>query len=307
MLAGGVGGAKLAKGMNELKDINLSVIGNIADDDVFHGLWVSPDIDTLTYTLAGTVNSSQGWGLEDETTNALSMLRIFKNETWMMLGDKDFGTHIYRTERRKRGDLPSDIARDIATKLNVKSKILLPSNDIVQTKIKTNLGWLSFQEYFVKEKCSPKVLAVDYQGAETAAANPQCIEAIKNADVIIIAPSNPILSICPILSIKGVKKAIIETDAPTIAVSPLILGKAIKGPAAKIMKALGKQPDAFGVAEYYSDFCECFVLDEKDIKLKNKFDASGYSTYFTDIYMENEQDKARLAQYLVNLYNKCLK
>ena len=302
MLAGGVGGAKLAKGLDQLADIQLSIIGNVGDDEAFHGLWVSPDIDTLTYTLAGIVNTSQGWGLQDETKNALSMLEILKNETWMMLGDKDFGIHIYRTERRNRGDKPSDIAIDIAKKLKVKSKILLPTNDVVQTKIKTGTGWLSFQEYFVKEKCLPKVLDINYEGAKEATVTSECIEAIQSAELIVIAPSNPILSICPILSIQGIKEELVNTKAPVIAVSPLISGKAIKGPAVQVMKSLGKRADPFGVTCFYSDFCKTFVLDARDKELKNQFDSNDYNSFFTNIYMENIDDKVRLAKYVIDLY-----
>ena len=172
--------------MKDINNVKLSIIGNVADDEMFHGLWVSPDIDTITYTLSGLVNRTQGWGLKNETQNALSMLKNLDCDTWMMLGDKDFGLHIYRTERRNKGERPSVIARDIAKLLKVKSEILLPTDDVIQTKVKTEKGWLSFQEYFVKEKCIPEVQEICYEGISQARANQECIETIQNSDFIVI-------------------------------------------------------------------------------------------------------------------------
>ncbi len=304
ILAGGVGGAKLAEGFDKLTNIELSIVGNVADDEEFHGLWVSPDIDTITYTLSGLVNRTQGWGLENETHNTLSMLKRLNNNTWMQLGDYDFGLHIYRTEQRKLGESPSKIASDIAKSLKVKSKIILPTDDIIQTKVKTEKGWLSFQEYFVREKCIPDVLEIRYDGINEAKVNPSCIEAIKGADLIIIAPSNPILSIAPILSIKGLKEELINSKSPIVAVSPLIEGKAIKGPATQVMKSLGMLPNSLGIANFYSDFCKSIVVDEKDKGLQSQFKSLGFKAFYTDIFMKNVEDKIKLAEYVANLYEE---
>ena len=168
LISGGVGGAKLAEGLNTLRNVNLSIIGNIADDEEFHGLRVSPDIDTLTYTLSRMINRDQGWGLQDDTYNSLSMLKKLGQETWMSLGDLDFGLHIYRQSRLIQNHRPSDIAKDIAKKLGIRANIILPSDDKIRTKVKTKTGWISFQEYFVKKKCSPKILKLSYAGIKSA-------------------------------------------------------------------------------------------------------------------------------------------
>ena len=201
LLAGGVGGAKMAEGFSALQNIELSIIGNIGDDDEFHGLRVSPDIDTITYTLSGIVNREQGWGIKNESLRALDMLKKLGNKTWMTLGDSDFGLHIYRTQRLLEGSKPSDIAKDIAKKLGVKAKIILPTDDKIRTLVKISEGWISFQEYFVKRKCIPKILDLKYSGIKKAKINLNAIKAIKVADLIVIAPSNPLVSIKPIIDL----------------------------------------------------------------------------------------------------------
>ena len=206
LISGGVGGAKLAEGLNSLTNINLSIIGNIADDDEFHGLRVSPDIDTLTYTLSGKVNRDQGWGLEDDTYNTLSVLKNLGHETWMSLGDLDFGIHIYRQSRLIKNHRPSEITKDIAKKLGIKANIILPTDDKVRTRVKTKAGWISFQEYFVKKKCSPKILKLSYTGIKNASVTKEAKKAITDATSIIIAPSNPLVSIKPIVEIPQLKE-----------------------------------------------------------------------------------------------------
>ena len=228
LLAGGVGGAKLAEGLAEIPEIALTVIGNVADDEEFHGLWVSPDIDTMLYTLSGRVNRDQGWGLADESNRALEMLNCLGANTWMFLGDRDFGLHIYRTERLRRGDRPSDIVADIRSKFGINSKILLPTDARVQTRVLTDGGWLSFQEYFVRERCQPEVLELKYDGLELSKITVEAEQALNEADLIIIAPSNPLLSILPILKIPGFYAALQNATAPIFAVSPLVAGKALK-------------------------------------------------------------------------------
>ena len=192
LLAGGVGGATRAEGFAALDDVALTVIGNIADDEEFHGLWISPDIDTMIYSLAGLVNRDQGWGVADEAGRALSVLDTLGADTWMYLGDRDLGLHIYRTERLRRGDRPSDIVRDVAERFGVEARILLPSDDRVRTRVKTADGWLSFQEYFVREKCRPEVEALTYAGIDEARPTPEALAALAQADLIVIAPSNPL-------------------------------------------------------------------------------------------------------------------
>ena len=295
LLAGGVGGAKIAEGLNVLDNVELSIIGNIGDDDTFHGLHVSPDIDTLIYSLSDLVSRSQGWGIKNDCYRALSLLKKLGNQTWMSLGDTDFGLHIYRTNRLKNGDRPSVIAADIAIALNIKAKLLLPSDDAVRTMVKTDVGWMSFQEYFVKEKCKLEVLELRYEGIEVAVPTPETINTLESAEIIIFAPSNPLLSIAPIIGIPGLKELISLLDIPKIGISPLIGGRAIKGPADKVMRSMGFKADALGVADFYKSILNVFFIDCKDIQLKHDISLLGLNVEVTDIVMNNSQDKKRLA------------
>ena len=208
LIAGGVGGAKLAEGLNSIKDINLAIIGNIADDDEFHGLRVSPDIDTLTYTLSGMANRKQGWGVKNDDYKTLSMLHKLGEETWMSLGDLDFGLHIYRQHRLLKDHRPTIIANEIAKKLGVTADIILPTDDKIRTEVQTKSGWISFQEYFVKKRCSPKIIKLKYTGIKSAKITKEAKKALFNAELIIIAPSNPLVSIKPILEIPEFKSII---------------------------------------------------------------------------------------------------
>ena len=300
LLAGGVGGAKMAEGLAALDDADLSIIGNIADDDEFHGLWVSPDIDTLTYTLAGLINREQGWGVADESTRALDTLNVLGCETWMTLGDRDFGLHIYRTNRRRLGDRPSDIARDVAQRFGVKPQILLPSDDVVQTRVKTDAGWISFQEYFVREQCQPEISGLDYVGLEAAKVTDEAAEAIGSADLIVLAPSNPLVSIDPILKIDDIRERVIAAEAPVFAVSPLIAGKVVKGPADRMMTALGLRADAVGVAEHYAGLVDRLYIDHADAALTSQIEQNGMRCAVAPIVMKDLDDKARLARQLLD-------
>lgn len=302
LLAGGVGGAKMAEGFAALDDVDLSIIGNIADDEAFHGLWVSPDIDTLTYSLAGLINRDQGWGVADEGRRALDVLGRLGADIWMFLGDRDFGLHIYRTERRRRGDRPSDIAQDIAKSFGLRPRILLPTDDIVQTQVKTADGWLSFQEYFVREQCRPDVEALHYAGIDKAKPSPAAIESLHSADLIVIAPSNPLVSILPILGIKGIGEAVREAKAPVIAVSPLIAGKVVKGPADRMLSALGHRADVTGLARIYADLADILVIDQRDKDLMDQLRQIGPCPICTNILMPDLPAKRRLATEILSVF-----
>ncbi|SNZ20280.1 2-phospho-L-lactate transferase [Cohaesibacter gelatinilyticus] len=299
LLAGGVGGAKLAEGLAAMEGISLSIIGNIADDEIFHGLWVSPDIDTLTYSLSGLVNRDQGWGLADEGSKALEMLKILGNDTWMFLGDKDFGLHIHRSNRLRQGYSRSEIASEIAQSLGVKVPLILPTDDVVQTRLKTNEGWILFQDYFVRQRCAPDVLDIRFEGAEQAKPTSQALTAIEQADLIIIAPSNPILSIEPILSIPGLKDALQSSKASILAVSPLIAGKPFKGPADKVMASLGLEASAIGVANHYRDLIDQIVIDDQDCEATAEIEDMGIACGLDDISMRDQADKVRLARSIL--------
>ena len=300
LIAGGVGGAKLAEGLNSIKDINLTIIGNIADDDEFHGLRVSPDIDTLTYTLSGMVNRKQGWGVKNDNYRTLSMLNKLGEETWMSLGDLDFGLHIYRQHRLLKDHRPTVIANEIAKKLGVRADIILPTDDKIRTEVQTKSGWISFQEYFVKKRCSPKIIKLKYTGIKSAKITKEAKKALFNAELIIIAPSNPLVSIKPILEIPGFKSIIRKNNKRVIAVSPLIQGKAVKGPATKMLEQLGFKPNSFSCMQMYNDICKTFILDMSDIGLEKQFISLNQKPFFTDTLMTNLADKRRLAKFIIN-------
>ncbi len=295
LLAGGVGGAKMAEGFDGLAGVELSVIGNIADDAAFHGLWVSPDIDTLTYSLAGQIDRAQGWGVADESHRALSVLNELGVETWMTLGDRDFGLHIYRSAALAQGQSRSEVAAHVAKTFGVQSEILLPTDDVVQTRVRTAEGWLSFQEYFVREQCRPEVLELAYSGIEAAKPTEAALTAIAEADLIVLAPSNPLVSITPILEVQGIREAVLAARAKVAAVSPLIAGKVVKGPADRMMKALGLRVDALGVAEYYGDLLGHMVIDTLDAALKPQIMALGRGCTVLQTLMTERAEKQALA------------
>ncbi len=293
LLAGGVGGAKMAEGFDGLEGVELSVIGNIADDAAFHGLWISPDIDTLTYSLAGRIDRAQGWGVADEGHRALGVLKELGAETWMTLGDRDFGLHIYRSAALARGQSRSEIAAHVARVFGVKSEILLPTDDVVQTRVRVADGWLSFQEYFVREQCRPEVLELAYDGIESAKPTDAALNAIAEADIVVLAPSNPLVSITPILEVEGLRDAV--RAAKTVAVSPLIAGKVVKGPADRMMKSLGLRADALGVAEYYKGVLDHMVIDTQDAGLAEGIMALGQGCTMLPTLMTERAEKQALA------------
>ncbi len=295
LLAGGVGGAKMAEGFDGLAGVELSIIGNIADDASFHGLWVSPDIDTLTYSLAGRIDRAQGWGVADEGHRALGVLKELGAETWMTLGDRDFGLHIYRTAALAQGQSRSAIAAHVAKTFGVKSQILLPTDDVVQTSVRTAAGWLTFQEYFVREQCRPEVLELDYVGIKNARPTQTALNAITEADLIVLAPSNPLVSISPILEVQGIREAVQAAKAKVVAVSPLIAGKVVKGPADRMMTALGLRADALGVAEYYGEVLDHMVIDTQDAALERGIMALGQGCTVLQTLMTERADKQALA------------
>ena len=307
LIAGGVGGAKLAEGFDAINEINLSVIGNIADDDTFHGLWVSPDIDTLTYSLAKIINRDQGWGLRNETFNSLTMLSKLNQETWMTLGDKDFGLHIYRTMRRQKGDSPSEIANDISKFFGLKTKIILPTNDIIKTKLLTENGWLNFQQYFVREKCVPKISKIKFDGIEKAVPTKESISSLINADLIVLAPSNPLVSLGPIIDIPLIRETIINAKAPRVAVSPFIGNKTVKGPANKMMEELGENPNAVGFAQRFSDIIDLLFIDKSDNHLDKEIKSIIKKTFFTNILMKDQNDKLNLSKKILEVSQEIIK
>ena len=302
LLAGGVGGAKMAEGFAALGDVELTVIGNVADDDEFHGLWVSPDIDTMIYTLSDRINRDQGWGVADEGRRALDTLKELGADTWMFLGDRDFGLHIYRTERLRKGDRPTQITFDIAERFGCPARIVLPTDDRLQSRVKTAEGWLRFQEYFVKHQHSVPVTGLVYEGIETASPTPEALTAIADADLIVLAPSNPVVSIAPIIRIPGMMEALRAAAAAIVAVSPMIDGKVVRGAAGVMMDGLGLRADALGVAEQYAGLVDRFLIDTADAGLTSDIAALGMEPVTTDILMPDMAGKTRLAGEIRDLF-----
>lgn len=300
LLAGGVGGAKLAVGLAAVCEPGrLTVIGNVADDQEFHGLWVSPDIDTLTYSLAGLVDPKNGWGLAGDSAATLVALARLGCETWMHLGDRDFATHIYRTEQRRKGVRPSDIARSIARALGVESHIVLPTDDRLQTEVLTPEGWLGFQDYFVRRRCAPEVLGARFAGCTEARATDEAIAAIAEADLVVIAPSNPVVSIAPILAVPGLRAALAQARGYRVAVSPLIGGRPVKGPLDRMIQAAGFSCDNLGVADCYAGLIDALAVDDVDDADRPALRARGLDVLVTTTLMRSRDDKARLAAELI--------
>ncbi len=303
LLSGGVGGAKIAEGLAHIDHVDLTIIGNVADDDEFHGLWVSPDIDTLVYTLSGRIDTKQGWGVADESLRALSVLTELGQDTWMTLGDRDFGLHIYRTNRLKQGHSRNEILSDICAAFKLPCSIILPTEDVIQTRVRISSGWVSFQEYFVKEQCLPEVLELKVQNIEKAKPSQMALDAIKNADIIVIAPSNPLVSILPIINIPDIGEAIKSATAPKVGMSPLIGGKTVKGPADKMMQSLGIGAKSSQIAALYRDYLDVFFIDRCDVLEKTDITKGGMAVVTDNIFMRNKVDKIALAKKMLQSVN----
>ena len=266
-LCGGIGGAKLALGLSRVvPGGDLMVVANTGDDFEHLGLAISPDLDTIMYTLAGLAHPRRGWGRRDETWTFMAALAALGGETWFALGDGDLATHVERTRRRAAGEAMSAITADFCRRLAIATRLVPMTDDIVRTRLRTDTGWLDFQDYFVRRRCAPVVLEVAYDGAATAHAHPHVLAALRDPRLraVVICPSNPFLSIEPILAVPSLREAIATCAAPVVAVSPIIAGRAVKGPTAKMMSELGLQATAAAVARRYQDLLDAYVLDHAD-------------------------------------------
>jgi LPPG:FO 2-phospho-L-lactate transferase len=275
-LAGGVGAAKFLVGLVQvIAPEDLTVIVNTGDDFDWMGLRVCPDLDTIIYTLAGISNRETGWGVAGDTFQALNRLRQLACDAWFRIGDRDLATHIYRTERRHRGKMLSEITRDLCLRNGIGARILPMTDSEVPTRIQTEEGLLEFQDYFVRRRCAPHVKGIVFEGCESALPAPGVLEAIESAEGIVVCPSNPLISIGPILSIPGAREALARSARPVVAVSPIIAGRALKGPAADMFSQLGLESSAAGVALFYRDFLDWLVVDEIDLDLVPRIEALG--------------------------------
>lgn len=299
-LAGGVGAAKLILGLTKIIDQkDLTIIVNTGDDIELHGLHISPDLDIIAYTLAGLVDEEKGWGFRGDTFSSLNALRGFTGEEWFNLGDRDLATHIYRTDLLGKGETLSEVTAKISRALGLEAKLLPMTDEKFETRIVTKEGTMHFEEYMVRRGAKDEVLGVEFFGVENARPAQGVINAIQDAERVIICPSNPIVSIGTILAVKGVREALKRTKARKIAVSPIIAGAPVKGPADKLMKGLGFEVSAFSVAEIYSDFVDVFVIDVSDVGEKNRIAQLGLEVKVTPTLMRTLDDKVRLARVVL--------
>ncbi len=301
-LAGGVGGAKLLVGLDRvLGPHELTAIVNVGDDAEIYGVRVSPDIDIVTYWLAGLADIGRGWGIEGDTFALVEALARLGSQTWFSLGDRDFATCLLRSARLREGATLTTVTQEIARALGVGPTLLPASNDDVRTHVVTDEGRvLGFQEYFVKERTRPEVKEVLYEGIDGAKPGPDVVASIEDADVVVVCPSNPVLSVAPIIDLPGVRPALQE-HRWVVAVSPIVGGTALKGPADRLLTSLGIGSSASAVAGLYSDFCDVFVLDEVDAAEADRVESLGLRPVITDTIMRDHKGSSRLAARLLEL------
>ena len=297
-LAGGVGGAKLADGLQAHLGAGLTVVVNTGDDCWRHGLLVMPDHDTVLYNLAGIEQVEWGWGIEGDTHTVMGQLGVYGEETWFSLGDRDLALHIARTARVRAGRRVTEACLAAQAALGIAARILPMTDDPVATEVRTADGWLEFQEYFVHQRQAPDVLELRFVGVDSANPTAEVLDALATADAIVIAPSNPLVSVGPILGVPGIREAIAAARArgiPVVAVSPIIGGKALKGPADRMLAALGHESSALGVARLYADLVDVYVMDTLDADASPAVDALGLRAIVTDTIMADDASRARLA------------
>ena len=296
-LAGGVGGAKLAVGLARILDPDaLTIVVNTGDDETFYGLHVSPDIDTVTYSLAGLANPETGWGYVGDTFNALETLKTLGADAWFGLGDHDLALHLRRTDMLRSGMTLSEVTLDLSGQMGVRHPIVPMSDQPVRTIIESTDSEMSFQEYFVHRRSEPEVIGLRFDGADSASASPMFQTAMENADAIVFCPSNPFLSVDPILALPGVRDLIAATGVPIVVVSPIIGGRAVKGPAARIFQTFAhKPPSALAVAEHYEGMATHFVMDNEDEASLEAVEALGYQVLVTETLMTEAASKIALA------------
>jgi LPPG:FO 2-phospho-L-lactate transferase len=301
-LAGGVGAARFLTGLIQLvRPEDLVVVVNTGDDIELFGLHVSPDVDIVTYTLAGVVNDVNGWGVKGDTFECLSMLKLFGEIGWFNLGDRDFATSILRTKLMRSGASLSQISAKISHDLGLKLKILPMTDDKFTTYVQTTGGFIHFEEYLVKRAAQDDVLGVEFVGVETAKPAVGVVESIMSSERVIICPSNPIVSIGAILSVSGIRESLRKTRARKVAISPIIAGAPVKGPADKLLCGLGIEVSAFGVAKLYADFLDVFVIDSADAAEKNRIEQLGVKVVVVDTLMKNLATKTALAKVVLDV------
>jgi len=296
-LAGGTGAAKLLRGLDALLERGaMTVVGNTGDDAEIWGLHVSPDLDTVCYTLGGLLDEERGWGLRDESFRTLGEMVRFGEPTWFNLGDRDLATHLHRTRLLAEGRSLSEVTAKLAADLGVRHAVLPMSDQPVRTRVLGPDGWLGFQEYFVREKTQVEVRAVQYAGAPEARPAPGLVEAIGTADAVLVCPSNPVTSVGPILSVPGIVEALHSTRAPVLAISPIVGGRAVSGPAGRLMAARGLPVSALGIAQSYADWLDILMIDAEDAALAPSIEAAGARPVVASTLMTGRVEEMRLAR-----------
>ena len=306
-LAGGVGAARFLRGLVQVvPPEEVIVIVNTGDDDWFHGLLVCPDLDSVTYTLAGAENPETGWGLAGETFATMDALERFGVPTWFRLGDRDLATHLYRTQRLREGASLSEVASEVAEAWGVRPRLLPMSDDPVPTRIGAHVSGypgvteLHMEEWFVQHRAEPPVVAVRFDGAETAKPAPGVLEALASAETILVCPSNPVISIGPILAVPGIREALVRRRDRVVGVSPIIAGAPVKGPADDLMRPLGIEVSCVGVARTYADFCSTLVIDARDAGRAGEVEAQGVRAVVADTLMRDARVAAALARHTLD-------
>ncbi len=298
VLAGGTGSVKLVRGLAS-QESNVNVVSNVGDNYWLYGLYVCPDIDTVIYGLADLLDQDRGWGIKKDTFNFLRQMEVFGEETWFRIGDRDAATHLIRTNMLKNGRNLSDITKWMCEKFAVSVNIIPVTDNNIETRIITGKGEMHLQEFWVKHRGRDPVEGIQYIGADKARPNPEAISAIHSADMVVLAPGNPLTSIGPMLQIKGVKKELAKNKKKVVAVSPLIGDKAVTGPAAKYMEAAGIETNSYGLAKMYSDVCSSIVVDSKDRLLARKIQNLNMKVYETKITMKNKAAEDALASFIL--------
>jgi LPPG:FO 2-phospho-L-lactate transferase len=301
LLSGGTGGAKLAHGFQQVLPAGaLDVIVNVGDDLELFGLHVSPDLDSVLYTLAGLVDPVRGWGVAGDTDRALTMLERYGEETWFWIGDGDLATLVRRTAQLRRGATLTQVTADMATSLGVPNRILPATDDRLRTRVLTDDGDLEFQRYFVERGQRDEVRGVSFEGAAEARPTDAVINAVQTADLVVIGPSNPIVSIEPTLAIPGLREAVSAAPGRKVGVSPIVAGRALKGPADRMLASLGHDVSALGVARMYAGLLDQYVIDEADAELAPDITALGMEPLVAQTVMKTDADRAGLAQFLLD-------
>jgi len=302
VLAGGVGAARFLRGLvRVVPPEEITVIGNTGDDMWWHGLYIAPDLDTVTYWLAGVADESRGWGIRGDTFTTQAAFGHLTDRSWFQLGDRDLATHLYRTGRLAAGAPLHRVTAELAERLGVRSRILPMSDARIETRLKTDAGDLHFQEYFVRERWRPAVREIYWTGLDEASPAPGIAEALAAARLVLIAPSNPSISIGPILRVPGMRSLLRAAREKTVAVSPLIGGRAVKGPTVELLRAEGARPDALGVAERYQELASGFVLDTEDAALAPAIAALGYRIALRPTMLDDVDSARDVASTAVDL------